>query len=249
MKQGLFRILKSVFVFQDIISWVKTKTPPALEHNLGKYDAIKKAFYLTALEQLDGDYLEFGVFTGSSFICAIRSHRQMHGFGKCQTSFYGFDSFQGFGKHAKEDQHPFYLDSIFTINESKVRRWIHKKAKSDPYKIVKGYFDDTLKGKSCADLGIKKIRVMFIDCDMKQPSRLALEYARDGLQEGSIIIMDDFFSYRGSREKGVVGAFSSFLKANPHIHVRDLLTYGSVGKAYIVDKIDNRRNHTRTSTS
>ena len=46
-----------------------------VEHNLGKYHALKKAFYLTALENLHEDYLEFGVFTGGSFVFATKAHR------------------------------------------------------------------------------------------------------------------------------------------------------------------------------
>ena len=87
------KIAKSIFVIQDVLSWAITKIPFVLEHNISKYFAIKKAFYLTALENLQGDYYEFGVFTGSSFVCAMRSHNNLSYLGKIETSFFGFDSF------------------------------------------------------------------------------------------------------------------------------------------------------------
>ena len=203
MSNALFSFLKSVFIFQDAISWIKAKIPIVLEHNLAKYAIIKKAFYLTAMDDLEGDYLEFGIFTGSSFVTAIRSYKQVKKwYGGKKARFFGYDSFTGFGKVEENDQHPFYIDSIFSVNEKKVRRYIQKKAGKIPYTLIKGYFEETLKGKSCKAHDIKKVRVAFIDCDMKAPAALALDYIREGLQEGSILILDDFFSYKGSKEKG-----------------------------------------------
>jgi hypothetical protein len=236
MSKRLFVMLKNTFIFQDILSWLKAHIPPALEHNWGKYDAIKKAFYLTALERLDGDYLEFGIFTGSSFVCAIRSHRQMRGVGDVKTRFFGFDSFAGFGEVKKEDRHPFYLDDTFAINERKVIRFIMRRAKKEHVRIIKGYFEKTLQGRSCGGIGVKRIRILFIDCDMKRPAELALEFSRPGIQAGTIIILDDFYSYRGDSTKGVAGAFYGFLRKDRRIKVRELYDYGIVGKAFIVEK-------------
>ena len=108
-------IAKSFFFIQDFFSWIVTKVPFTLQHNLEKYLTIKKAFYLTALENLQGDYYEFGVFTGSSFVCAMRSHNAFKHLGNTTTDFYGFDSFKGFGNVQDGDKHWFYRDSIFSI--------------------------------------------------------------------------------------------------------------------------------------
>jgi hypothetical protein len=49
--------------------------------------------------------------------------------------------------------------------------------------------------------------------------------------------MDDYFSYKGDPDKGVAGAFAEFLKKNQNIEVRQLLTYGYGGVAYIVSRV------------
>jgi len=238
----LFNFLKSTFVFQDILSWLRIISPPILDHNLGKYDALKKTFYLSALDNLHGDYCEFGVFTGSSFVCAMRAHKSMRNIADVKTRFYGFDSFSGFGKVSEEDKHEFYLNNTFTINKKKVLKFIQKKAKrtGNRYKIIDGFFENTLKNRTCKDYGIEKVRIVFIDCDMKQPARIALDFIRPGMQEGMILIMDDFFSYKGSKEKGVAGAFYNFCEKHKEIHFRHVFEYGCVGSVYIIDKIERR---------
>jgi hypothetical protein len=233
----LIEFLKKNFFIPNFISWFIIRIPAVAEHNIGKYGAIKKAFYLTGLEQLEGDYLEFGVFTGSSFVCALRAHKTLRYLGNIETSFYGFDSFVGFGEVSENDTHPFYQDSTFSVHEERVVGNILKKAGNIPVNIISGYFEETLQGKTAGSLGVKKARVVLIDCDLKDPTRLSLNFILPVLQPGTVVIMDDFFSYRGDEEKGVAGAFSEFCKENPGISWRKVSDYGYGGVVYIVSSI------------
>jgi O-methyltransferase len=106
--------------FQNFVASLYSRVPAMVEHNLGKYLALKKALYLTSLERLEGDYLEFGVFTGSSFVFTIKSNRQMRAISDTKTRFFGFDSFSGFGTVSATDQHPFYQDNTFSVDAQKV---------------------------------------------------------------------------------------------------------------------------------
>ena len=63
-------------IFQDLISNLLNLLPYTLEHNSGKYMAIRKAHYLTSIDGIEGDYLEFGVFTGSSFAHSMRAYKK-----------------------------------------------------------------------------------------------------------------------------------------------------------------------------
>jgi len=208
-----------------------------VQHNWEKYTALKKAFYLTALEQLEGDYLEFGVFTGSSFVSALRVNKKLKFLGKIQTKFFGFDSFIGFGQVAETDRHPFYLDNIFKVNEKKVINNILKHSQGQEVKIIPGYFEQTLQNKTASGLGVKKARIVFIDCDLKEPAALALNFVQPILQQGAILIMDDFFSYKGDAQKGVAGAYNEFCQKYPNISWRKLYDYGYGGVAYIISDI------------
>jgi O-methyltransferase len=229
--------LKNNLFFQNLASFVHSKIPPMVQHNWEKYTALKKAFYLTALEQLEGDYLEFGVFTGSSFVFAAREHKKLKFLSDLKTKFYGFDSFSGFGKVSEHDGHPFYLDNIFKVNAQKVIANIRKHTGGLEVQIVQGYFEQTLQGKTAQSLGVQRARIVFIDCDLKDPAALALNFVKPALQPGTILIMDDFFSYKGDPKKGVAGAYNDFCEQNPHILWRKLYDYGYGGLAYIISGI------------
>ena len=54
-----------------------------------------------------------------------------------------------------------------------------------------------------------------VDCDLKESTTLALNFAKPTLQEGTIIIFDDFNFYKGNRDKGEYCAFQSFKNQNP----------------------------------
>ena len=76
----------------------------------------------------------------------------------------------------------------------------------DKFELVKGFFKETLQGEPKS----KTARVILIDCDLYSSTQLALEYIKPTLQEGTLLILDDFFSYKGSADKGVCGAFNEF---------------------------------------
>ena len=61
----MFEAAKRAHWLQTLIVQLVSGLHPAIEHNLGKTLALKKAFYHAALEALPGDYLEFGVFEGT----------------------------------------------------------------------------------------------------------------------------------------------------------------------------------------
>lgn len=233
----LLRLLKSNFILQNMASLILSRIPPMIEHNVAKYAALRKAFYLTALDQLEGDYLEFGVFTGSSFVFAMRIHDKLRYLGNTPTRFFGFDSFSGFGEISEHDKHPFYLDSIFTVDADRVIRNIKSKAKKAQVEIVKGYFQDTLSGRAATALGIKKARVIFIDCDLKDPAALVLKFVLPAIQQGTVLVMDDFFSYSGDDAKGVKGAFDEFCASQPQLRWRHICDYGFGGVAMMCSSV------------
>ncbi len=233
----LLRLLKHFTIFQNLAGWIIASISPIIEHNLGKYTALKKAFYLTALENLDGDYLEFGVFTGSAMVFSTKTNNKMKWINKNLTRFFGFDSFEGFGDVDLTDKHPFYRDDIFGVNFNKVKKNILSQTKGCEVQLIKGFFSETLDKKLPQDYGIKKARIIFIDCDLKSPALSALNFCSQIIQEGTILIMDDYFSYKGNSELGISGAFAEFCKHNPKVSWRHLYHYGYLGEAYICSGI------------
>ena len=97
---NLLKIIKKFLFIQNFFAWLVSKFPAYLEFSLGKYLGIKKAMYITAHDKTYGSYLEFGVFTGSSFNFAMKVNKNLDKLlGNSNCDFIGFDSFQGFGKN------------------------------------------------------------------------------------------------------------------------------------------------------
>ncbi len=232
----LISILKRFPIFQNFAAWLCSLIPPEVEHNLQKYTALRKAFFITGLDGVEGDYLEFGVFTGSSLIFSTRVCRRLKLAAKVSPRFFGFDSFSGFGKVSSADEHPFYndADATFKVNFESVRRNILRKTRGSEVNLVKGFFAETLKEKSATERGIKKARVVLIDCDLRVATLDALSFIQPVMQPGMILILDDFYGFRGSETSGVAGAFNIFQEANPHLKFRPVFSYGYGGMAFVL---------------
>lgn len=228
-----FGILAKIKFLQTLASKLISKTSPAVIHNIEKYIALKKVSFLTSIESIEGDYIEFGVFQGSSFIHSIRcwiSHRHFAEHKKMK--FIGFDSFDGFGDLEKDDSHPFYRDESFITSYDYVLKKVKKASKGIEFKLVKGFFQKTLK-ESPSKYGIHKAKIIFIDSDTFSSAENAFSFCKSIIQNGTYIIIDDFFSYRGSANKGVSKAFYSF-KEITKTKTRHVMNYGNGGSVFVV---------------
>ena len=85
-----FGILSKLNFLQNFVSSIISKTNPAVIHNIEKYVTIQKIVFLNSSERQEGDYLEFGVYTGSSFCHAIRCVKECEVFNPKQklTNFF-----------------------------------------------------------------------------------------------------------------------------------------------------------------
>jgi len=236
---SLLKFIKNNLFIQNFVASVISFIPPYLEFGVAKYLAIKKALFITAHDSTKGSYLEFGVFTGSSFNFAMKANKKIEKlFGKMDCEFIGFDSFKGFDEIKKGDDNPSFKDHIFSVDEKKVLKNIEKCSKGQKSRIIKGFYKDTLENKTANDLNIRKARVVLIDCDLKESTRLALEFIKPSIQEGTIVLFDDYVFFKGNKNKGEYGAFEDFRKKYPNILFRRIFDYGYGSRAFIAYKID-----------
>ena len=152
--------------------------------------------------------------------------------GKSETRFIGFDSFEGFGDIEEEDEHSFYKDENFSTSFDEVDKRVKQVARGLDYKLVKGFFKDSLKD-GPKSFNIFKSLIIFIDSDTYASANEALSFCADTIQKGTFIILDDFYSYKGSRNKGVARAFIELIEIK-ELDVRKLLNYGMGGAVYVV---------------
>tara|TARA_Y100001970_G_scaffold281852_1_gene393497 strand:- start:35594 stop:36286 length:693 start_codon:yes stop_codon:yes gene_type:complete len=226
-----FGFISNITILQTIVSKAISRLNPAIMHNIGKYLAIKKVFYLSAIEQTKGDYFEFGVYKGSSFTHAIRCAKSNQKFDHnlSDMRFFGFDSFSGFGNLDETEKHSFYTDINFETDYKKVFKKIKKTIEPNRFELIDGFFEKTLINKPKSNLA----RIVFIDSDTFSSASLALNFILPIIQKGTIIILDDYFSYKGSKNKGVCGAFQKFSNKN-NISSRTVFYYGMGGIVKII---------------
>lgn len=229
-----FGLLSKLEFLQDWVSVLISGINPAIIHNIEKYYIIKKVHYLSAMEDVEGDYLEFGIFRGSSFCHSIRCCRKMTYLNRkiAKTRFFGFDSFSGFGPLAEQDKHPFYTDENFATNKLPVERRVSRAARNTEFKLISGFFSESLKV-GPGHYGIAKSRIIFIDSDTYSSAREALTFCLPTVQNGTFIILDDYFSYRGNDEQGVAKAFMEFIEQGG-FKTRHVFTYGMGGVVHVI---------------
>ena len=71
-------------------------------------------------------------------------------------------------------------------------------------------------------MGISWSRIIFIDSDTYTSSNDALSFSLPTIQDGTYIILDDYYSYKESEKKGVARTFAEFVK-NGELQVRIFL--------------------------
>jgi len=86
--------------------------------------------------------------------------------------------------------------------------------------ITKGWFNETLTDERKLELGVTKIAIAYLDCDIYESAVEALNFISPLLQSGSVLIFDDWFRNKGNPEQGVQGATLDWLKRNPNISLQ-----------------------------
>ncbi len=239
----VFHFIKDAQWLQSLYVKGSSLLHPMICHNIGKLNMIKKAFHMVSIEQVEGSYFEFGVYEGTSLLAAVKAHQSITAkkslpFYKqvYDRQFFGFDSFdEGFRYSEEADEHPFFMEGDFTSSFDDCQKRFKK---YDKVTLVKGYFEQILEGKTPQILCKEdKCAIVFIDCDLMHPSFLALDFVAPALQEGSVVILDDYFSYKGDPNKGVSGAWQRFLTAHPNIKAREFHPYGYTGLSFIIYEV------------
>ena len=231
----LLDIAKNSSLLQNLVVKLVASIHPSIEHNIAKIEMLKKALFQCELERIEGGYFEFGIYEGTSLYAAATISLKLKS--EIQRNLYGFDSFDsGFKYFDNQDKHPFFKEGDFKSSYEKALKRF-KKYKN--VKLIKGYFEETIQGKDPEEICDQdKCAIIFLDCDLKNATQVALDFISPILQKGTIIIVDDYWAYKGDVNLGTCGALNSFLKQHSNIAVRDFCSYGYGGHSFIVTKVN-----------
>jgi len=191
---------------------------------------LDNALGIQMVNQTPGDYLEFGVFRGARMTQAYKTANffaryvasgkdpylaKMSAKNMEEMRFFGFDSFEGLPKanaiDIAEGQSEWIGEGSFAAGLEEVKKLLPKEGMEDGrIKLIPGWFDKTCTPETKQQLELKAASIVYIDSDYYESAVPALEFVTDLLVDGSILIFDDWFLFRGRSDRGEQRAFAEW---------------------------------------
>ncbi|EKE14098.1 MAG: methyltransferase [uncultured bacterium] len=197
---------------------------------------LKISMQFASASKLEGDYLEFGVFEGYTFVSAYHFAQKQR---LKSMKFYAFDSFGGLPEIKGIDDEGFqhFDKGQWSCDEDKFKKIISKKRVDlNKTEIVPGWFDKVLNEETKKRLPLKKAAVIWIDCDLYESTVPVLNFITDYVQNGTILIFDDFFCFRGDPNRGEQKALREWLERNPSIKATEFYKFAWHGNSFIIHR-------------
>lgn len=163
--------------------------------------------------RVEGEYLEFGVCTGSSMIALAAA---MVGRDDVTLRFVGFDSFEGLPDDApRQDDGVWKAGSFMSDRDRTEQRLSEHDIDAD---LVVGWFSDTLHDETRTSLGLGSCPLIMVDCDIYSAAAEALAFIADHITGPTVIAFDDWNAC-GLADKGLgeAKAWDEFIAEHPEI--------------------------------
>jgi O-methyltransferase len=228
--------------------------PPDVSHTI-----VWKAAQVLSSDLVEGDYIEFGVYEGGSLINAFNTIRDVYlqrasnGIFAPEYKkhvrelwegmrFFGFDSFQGLPElsPAEGPSHEF-VQGIFSSGLAKLQR--NLKASSvglDKVVIVPGWFEQTCTAETKEKYQMRAASIVHIDCDLYESTKVALKFIEPLMVDGTVLIFDDWYCFRGNPDRGEQRAFTEWARTTPGWNFSQYQKEGSCRNSFIANRASDR---------
>jgi O-methyltransferase len=190
------------------------------------------AFNYARSEGIEGDYAEFGVWTGRTFVEAWRIGNSLD----AKRRYFAYDSFQGLPEAEGLDAGDRFKPGEFSHSrrafEARLRR---ARVPAGEVEIVEGFSDDSLDAGAAEP---RSVAIAWVDCDLYASTVPVLGFLTERLAQGSILLFDDWFCFAGDASKGEARACAEWLERNPQIKLVPWRQFNWAGQAFIVRRGD-----------
>ena len=199
---------------------------------------LNDAVGIVECNKVRGDYFEFGTYEGNAFIAAYHLSKRQ---GIRGMRFFAFDSFKGLPElrdvdlDREEDLQ--FAPGDFACDEAAFRRNLRGAGVAEEdVVLVPGYYEDSLKPDTNQRLKSPGAAIVLVDCDLYHSAVRVLDFLTDHVLDGTLLIFDDWFNFKGDPERGEQKAFREWLGRNGHIRAVPYRHYGWHGTSFILHR-------------
>ena len=173
---------------------------------------------------LQGAYLEFGVYRGSTFSTFY------HLFRKHRVNFemLALDSFEGLPAMTESDSGNWYEGQYSCDLPDFLRFMKMWGVPAGAFDVVPGFFDESL----TKNIPVEQAAIVWIDCDLYSSTVPVLKFIKPLLQDGTLVLFDDF---GGTADEGERRALREFISDNPDLTFSPYRTFHTKGQSYLVE--------------
>jgi len=192
------------------------------------YNAFRALWY----NRIDGDYAEFGCWSGSTFWLAHTEARK-HGH---NARLWAFDSFQGLpAAEGPRDEHPSWNQGGMSMSLEEFHQGCARDGvpRAD-YDVVPGFYHDTLDRMGPTENPVN-IALAFIDCDMYSSTRSVLNFLLPRLKHGMIVAFDDYFCWTPTQLSGERRAMLDVFGDSTRWNLLPYMQFGWHGQSFVVE--------------
>jgi O-methyltransferase len=201
------------------------KTPPWLRRD----NVLTMALGFSMANNVIGDYLEFGVWQGESFIHAYQKHeRALKAYRRVRTTgdtsylhyqprYFAFDSFEGF-PDVDESELPLHWRGAQAYSTPQAEFEANLRAAKvdlERVTVVPGYYNDVLTPELRSLHRLERGAVIHVDCDLYESTVDVLDFVAPMVVDGTVMVFDDWFYYKGNPRKGQQRAYRDWLDQRP----------------------------------
>jgi O-methyltransferase len=185
-----------------------------------------------------GDYLEFGVYNGTSLTCM---YRELVALNLHHVRLFGFDSFEGFPPSAAHEDEgrwqPGKCHATIGFTTSVLQA---ERVDLARVTLVPGWFADTLNDATAQSHQITKASVVMIDCDLYSSTKEALDFCAPLIKDEALIIFDEWNDTRfPNKDMGEKKAFYEFMKEWACFSAVPFGQYAERSQAFLVSRTED----------
>jgi O-methyltransferase len=182
-----------------------------------------------------GDYLEFGVYNGTSLVSMFRETEAMR---LTDMRLFGFDSFQGLPAAAATDDEGRWTPGAWR-SDLEFTEAVLEAEGVDRTRVflVPGWFSATCNAETAHRYNIAKASVIMIDCDINTSTREALDFCAPLITDHALMLFDDWNTGNlAAKNLGERKAFEEWLEAWGCFTAAPFGTYRAKSETFLVTR-------------